>query len=286
MSTLEDRLSGLIHLEGFPFPTYYSAGAKGRAERLSTIASNCLHFIKEFYKTDIPIKLLVLNEVDYYERYPEGSYGLIHGFDDLLWYPTYEEDNPVYADMVPYYENGPSHLKQKLGELLPDSESPFLTACLMWWETYMVHEMFHNYSKADGVRIQLRWFDELFGDYINYAFLKRYHEQYKTELHVAEVYFEILYIGGHSIVKHSSIEDFERLYTGVGNANYCWYHGWFNVGVFDLYEMYGEDFIEKVNNLFKSDTGFDSSSETLVARLGNELDGFLDWYEEWIKQNP
>jgi len=284
MSTIEDRLSGLTHLEGYPFPTYFSSGAKVRAESLSTIASDCIDFIQEFYKTNIEIKLLVLNEADYYERHPEGSYGLIRGFDSLLWYPTCGEDNPVYADMFPYYVNSPSHLKQRLGELLPDSESPFLAACLMWWETYMVHEMYHNFSKADGVRIQLRWFDELFGDYINYSFLKRYSDQYETELKVAEVYYELLYRGGHSVVKHSSIEDFERLYLGVGNANYCWYHAWFNVGVFELYEMYGEAFIEKVNSLYKSEPGFDSSSAVLSDRLDRELEGYLSWYNEWIQQ--
>ncbi|MFX0200334.1 MAG: hypothetical protein ACFFCW_29805 [Candidatus Hodarchaeota archaeon] len=273
-------LLGLVYLEGHDFPTYYSRGAKKRAERLSLIAETSVDFIREFFEADVQNILLVLNEEDMAKRI-DHPYGLIHGIDNYLWYPVYEEDNPVYQALMPYYENSPEHLRRKLDEVLPDSDSPFLKACLIWWETYMVHELFHNYSKEDGVRIGLSWFDELFGDYINYAFLRRYENKYPTERKVSEVYFDLLYQGGRSLVRYTSLEDFEELYLGVGTANYCWYHGWFNVGVFELYERFGESFIEKVNALYKSETGFDSTGDSLAARLDEPCNGFLDWYIEW-----
>ena len=93
-----------------------------------------------------------------------------------------------------------------------------------------------------------------------------------------------MYLGGHDVVKHTSIEDFEALYNRVGAANYCWYHGWFNIGVMDLYLMYGECFIEKVIALYQSESGFDSSSEKLAERLDKELDGYQDWFDEWVQQ--
>ena len=85
------------------------------------------------------------------------------------------------------------------------------------------------------------------------------------------------------MVEHISLKDFEELYVDVGTANYCWYHAWFNKGVFELYEMYGEAFIREVNILYKAEKGFDRTGESLAARLDERCDGFLDWYRLWVQ---
>lgn len=276
-------LEGLVFLDGANFPTYYSQGAKTRAERLSMIAAHSLDFIQEFFKVQIQTKLLVLNEEDMTQRI-EGPYGFIWGRDNYVWYPVCEEDNPIIPPMMSYYENSSFSLRQTLAELLPDSGAPFFTACVIWWDTYLAHELFHNYSKADGVQIGLRWFDELFGDYINYAYLRRYLHLYPTELKVSEILFELIYQGGRLLACHTSLEDFEELYTGVGAANYVWYHGWFNMGVMELYELFGEHFISQVIALYKSESGFDVTEDTLATCLEDVCPGFRDWYLVWRQQ--
>ena len=276
-------LEGLVFLDGADFPTYYSRGAKTRAERLSTIAAHSVDFIREFFTAQIQTKLLILTEEDWTQRI-EAPYGLICGQDNFVWYPVCTEDNPVYLAMMPYYENSPFSLSKTLAGLLPDSEAPFLTACVIWWDTYLAHEMFHNYSLADGVQIRLRWFDELFGDYINYAYLRRYAHLYPTELKVSEILFELIYQGGRLLARHTSLKDFEELYTGVGAANYAWYHGWFNMGVFELYELFGEYFISQVIELYKSESGFDGTGKTLATRLEGVCPGFRNWYLAWKQQ--
>ena len=148
----------------------------------------------------------------------------------------------------------------------------------------MVHEYTHNYNRENGVDIKINWFNELFCDYFPYAYLKRYEKTSPVDLGLFELVKKIIYFGGYDVVKHRSIEDFERLYWRVGAVNYVWYHGWFIVGVMSLFEMYGEGFIEMVIGLYQSENGFDSTSKQLVTRLDLELDGFQDWYDEWIKQ--
>ena len=281
---MSSAISALIKLDAHRLPTYYSPEAKERATRLSALAEKSVDFVKGFYKEDVQNTLLVLNEADYYKRMPNGFYGLIHGIDNYLWYPMCEEDNPVYHDMLPYYENAPQDLVKRLGEIETESDTHFLSACLTLWDVLLVHEMVHNYNRVNGVRIKLRWFDELFADYITYAFLKRSEKTHKRELDGFKVLLKVMYWGGKNIVTHTSLDDFEELYTGVGAANYCWYHGWFSIGVFELFEKYGEEFIKKIISLYQSESGFDSSSERLVSRLDLELEGLLDWYNEWIKQ--
>jgi len=148
MSGGEGVLSGLKLLEGYRVPTYYSQGAKNRAKELSKIAENSIHFIREFFESDVQNTLLVLDEEDWNRRI-KVPYGLIVGRDNILWYPTVEEDNPVYGNMVSYYESCPNTLKQELDSVLTGSDSPFLTACLVWWDSLMVHEYMHNFASGD-----------------------------------------------------------------------------------------------------------------------------------------
>ena len=283
MSSSTDVLEGLLHLEEIDFPTYYSPGAHERALELAKIAQNSVHYLDEFFENKVQNRLLVLSEEDWTKRI-EYQYGLIAGRNNYLWYPAVKEDNPVFKEIMPYYENSPEDLRQEHARLLGNCDSPYLYTLLRWWEVLMVHEYVHNYNRENGVNIKLKWFDELFCDYFTYAFLKRYEKENTLDVHLFELTSKIMYLGGYGLVKHKSIRDFEALYNRVGAANYCWYHGWFNIGVIDLYMMYGEYFFEKVIALYQSESGFDSSSEHLVSRLNLELDGFKDWYDEWIKQ--
>ena len=283
MSSSTDVLEGLLYLEEIDFPTYYSPGAYERALELAEIAKNSVHYLDEFFENKVQNRLLVLSEEDWTKRI-EYPYGFIAGRNNYLWYPAVKEDNPVFIEMVPYYENSPEDLRQEHSKLLSNCDSPFLYTLLRWWEVLMVHEFAHNYNRENGVTIKLNWFDELFCDYFTYAFLKRYEKENPFDVHLYELTSKIMFFGGIEIVEHKSIEDFEALYWRVGSANYCWYHGWFNKGVMDLYRMFGESLIKNVISSYQSEPGFDSSSERLVARLDKEMDGFQDWYDEWVQQ--
>lgn len=283
MSSDIDFLEGLLYLEEIDFPTYYSPGAYERALELAEIAKNSVHYLDEFFENKVQNTLLVLSEEDWTKQM-ESPYGFAAGINNYLWYPAVKEDNPVFIELVPYYENSPEDLRQEHAKLLSNCDSPYFYSLLKWWEVVMVHEYVHNYNRENGVTINLKWFEELLCHYFTYAFLKRYEKEKPTDVHLFELTVKIMYLGGIEIVEHKTIEDFEALYYHVGAANFIWYHTWFNLGVIDLYKMYGERFIEKVISLYQSESGFDSSSEKLAARLDKELDGYQDWFEEWVQQ--
>jgi len=276
-----DALAGLQKLEGAKLPTYYSPEGKLRATELAETAGNCAYYLEILYPQKVPAKLLVLNEKDWTKRitYP---YGLIAGTKNMLWYSILGPENHVFKEMLPFYNNAPTNLQHKIDNLLPDQSSPYLYACHKWFEMCMVHEYAHIYNTLNKVSIKQSWFDELFCDFITYAYLRKYEGTNPLDLKMFEVLSEIMFVGGLDVVKHTTIDDFDRLYDGVGAANYCWYHGWFNLGAMSLYDKYSEDFIGKIIGLYRS--GFDSSSEELVSRLDLELDGFRDWYDEWVMQ--
>lgn len=272
-------LQGLEHLAGSKVPTYYSTGAKARAEKLSNLAEDCVHFIDEFFESKIQNRLLVLSERDWKSRI-EYPYGLIAGKNNYLWYPIAEKNNPVYMELMPYYDNSPEPLKRALEELLGDSGDPYLTALLNWWEVTMVHEYMHNYAREDRIFFGLRWFEEFFADYFTCAYLNRHKNTMMRELRLFELLSRIMYEGGRSIVKYTSLSDLEKFYVGVGAANYCWYHGLLNIGAIDLYDVYGEDFIRHVIEAYKP------SNEGLVQRLEATHRGLGAWFREWLAETP
>jgi hypothetical protein len=270
----EHYITGLEQLRGSKFTTYHSPGAKTRAEQLARIAENSEHYLKEHFQSRIQHTLLVTDERDWSRINPGIPYGLISGIDNYVIYPKAEIDNPVYGELKPLYDNGPENLKQELETLFGDREDPFTAACQVWWDNLVVHEFTHNYLRADNVVFGLKWFEELLCNYTTYAFLNgRVGSQ--ADVRVIDLLCKILYDGGSKLVKYSSLGDFERHYVGVGAANFCWYHGKMFVGVRELFDMFGEDFIGEAIDCFRV------SDESLVSRFNESCGGFNEWYLSW-----
>ena len=221
----------------------------------------------------------MLSERDWKSRI-EYPYGLIAGRNNYLWYPIAEKNNPVYIELMPYYDNSLEQLKRALKELVGDVGDPYLTALLYWWEVIMVHEYMHNYAREDRIFFGLRWFEEFFADYFTYAYLNRHKNTMMLEMKLFELLSMIMYEGGRSLVRYTSLSDFEKFYIGVGAANYCWYHGLFNLGAIELYHAYGEDFIRYVIEAYKP------SNDGLVKRLEAAHRGLGVWFRDWLQENP
>ncbi len=267
-------ITGLKQLQASKFPTYHSPKAKTRAEQLSRIAENSEHYLKQHFQSRIKHTLLVVNERDWTRINHGIPYGLIRGIDNYIIYPKTETDNPVYVELKPFYDQGPENLKQELETLLADRGDPFTAACQVWWDNLVVHEFAHNYLRADNVVFGLKWFEELFCNYITYAFLKG-RVASLIDVRVIDLLCEVLYRGGSKLVRYSSLDDFERYYVGVGAGNFGWYHGKMFVGVKSLYDRFGEDFIGKAIDCFRV------SDDSLVSRLDESCNGFKDWLLGW-----
>jgi hypothetical protein len=123
------------------------------------------------------------------------------------------------------------------------------------------------------------WLSEFFADYTMYAFLKRFEAKFSEDSRVIEVLAKVLYEGGKPLVKHTSLEDLDRDPLGGGFLNYVWYHGKFLLGVFDLYERYGESFIDNLIDTFKV------TDEIIGQKIGKSCKGFEKWFETWKHEN-
>ena len=273
MSTLEDYVKGLNPLRRKVVQTYYSSGVRNRASKLAARADSSYQFLKEFFKVDADLALLVLNSEDWSKR-TSFPYGMLFSEMGAI-HLTADAETPAIQMLSPMFDNCPEPLKRSLISEVGCGEASFIRAIQILWNHLMVHEFTHGFQEKARVRFGAAWLSEFFADYTTYAFLKRSKTEFSRDLRVIEVLADVMYEGGKPLVKHTSLEDFERFYARVGFLNYCWYHGKFLIGVFKLYEKYGESFISNLIDTFKV------TDEIIGRKIGKSCKGFEKWFETW-----
>jgi len=277
MSTLEEYVKGLDALKVETVEAYYSHGARERAYSLAVMADKSYSFLKGFFKAEADLVLLVLNSDDWSKRtsFPYGvlfaEYSAVHLTADVK--------TPAIESLSPMFDNCPEALRKSLISAMRRREAAFTGAVQVLFDNLIVHEFTHGFQEKTRVSFGAAWLSEFFADYTTYAFLKRFEKEYKKDLCVVETVAKVMYEGGKPLVKHKSLEDFERLYARVGFLNYAWYHGKFLLGVFELYEKYGEPFI---TNLIKA---FKVTDNIIARKTGRSCKGFEKWFETWKQEN-
>jgi len=277
MSTLEEYVKGLDVLKIKVVQTYYSPGTRERASKLASMADRSYAFLKGFYKADADLVLLVLNSDDWSKR-TSFPYGVLYAEMGAV-HLTADIETPAIKSLSPMFDHCPTVLKKALTSAVGHKEAVFTRALQILFDHLIVHEFTHAFQEKRRIRFGATWLSELFADYTTYAFLKRFEAEYRKDLRLVEIVAKAMYEGGRPLVKHSSLEDFERLYARVGFLNYAWYHGKFFVGVFELYSKYGESFI---NNLIDT---FEVTDDIIAKRIGVSCKGFEQWLRTWRKEN-
>lgn len=275
---VDEYVSGLERVEESGYPTYCSVGARERALRLSTMAEKGYAFLREFFQVDFEMPLLVLNQEDWKNRTQIYDYGVIYAGSGCIHFPA-DEDH-TFLDLVqPLYDSSPEHLKQALIKLVGE-ETPFKKGFGIFLDSKIVHEFTHVCLRNMNINFGLRWFNEFFCDYTNYAFLKRHESDYQFILEIQEFMPHIMYEGGLPHAKYTKSVDFENLYFDMGWLNCMWFYSRNMRGVIELYRVYGEDFIHHVIDAFKP------SNESLVRRLEATHKGLGHMFKTWLEKNP
>jgi hypothetical protein len=153
--------------------------------------------------------------------------------------------------LSPMFDDCPKLLRESLISEVDRKETSFTYAVQMLFDHCVVHEFTHGFDQKTNLRFLAAWLNEFFADYTMYAFLKRFDAKFSKDLRVIEVLAKVFYEGGKPLVKNTSLEDFERDPLGGGFLNYVRYHGKFLLGVFELYERYGESFIGNLIDMFQ-----------------------------------
>jgi hypothetical protein len=218
--------------------------------------------------------LMVLNQQDWENRIHDFPYGGINSSNNCLHFPA-DLDHQFTKIISPIYETSPFHLQQKLVEMV-EEETPFIKGFNIFFDGKIVHELGHVFVNISGIDFGSRWFTEFFVDYSNYAFLKRYSEEYRDLLEMQELMPQIMYEGGLAHANYTLSDDFDRLYSGMGWPNAVWFYGRGMLAVLQLYEDEGEDFI---GDIVKA---YGKQDEKSVEEIDSIILLLESWFIEWL----
>ena len=235
---------GLVEVEGSDPPTFGSPGVEDRARAISVIAADAYSYLAGLLDLRPPLQVLVLSEADWPSK-TQGTYGVPHssgfGTDSVFLAGT---EAPLW-----------SHL----AELLDPADRPELVATYgedgsraplgRYFDLLAVHEMAHIFS-GSAMRFSRFWLSELFANLCLHAWVsERAPDSLPFLLTLPRLGAKL----PASRWEHSTLEDFERLYYGVGEDTYPWFHFRFQLEAAAVYERAGSDAIVRLFAAFHLD---------------------------------
>ena len=267
------RALELHHLKG-KVPTYYSEGYDDRAAYLQSLAepASCFFQKPEILNVEVPLQLVVLGPEDWAE-FTKLPYGIAHVLPEP---PT--AILAASADNV--ITNGIITIKQQMSEqtlkLLDELGIPFKKAAATFTDLIAFHEMGHIYAHHHGSEPwpEHKWLSEFTATFAAYAYMTE--EQPELARLWKIMLNQLAVIPG---VKHTSLADFEELYSGVGSDNYTWYQAVFGLKVFEVYARSGITFM---HDLKKSLAEYPETSKDDPFRL-KALDAIYPGFTNWAK---
>jgi hypothetical protein len=135
-----------------------------------------------------------------------------------------------------------------------------------------LHELGHVYATAYGINSANRWLDEFLATYFAYAYLReRQPKLARLWEAVSNAYVDAIQ------PKYTALEDFERLYFGVGLDNYGWYQAKFLLKGAQIHKAKKLRFLEEVRAVFPQSERGPVPLGVVVERLEKIRPGFAEW---------
>lgn len=266
-----DRVRGLgVDSLAAGFWVYYSDGYADRAAAVGRQVAASNTFYRDSLGIDVDLRIALLDPGDY-ERaaFDNGiPYGLPFVNDGLVVQPADLTTGLVATAYAPYETTAAPEVYAALeGVGLSYAE-----ALPRMFDLIALHEIGHAQVQAYGLDSRQAWFGEFLATYLGYAYMRA------REPDAAVIWDAMLRAGREGFEpEHTSLDDFNRLYAGVGFENYVWYQNVFQDRVKEVYDTYGLDFIREVGALLAApDLAFDSSAQLLSA-LQTLAPGFAAW---------
>jgi hypothetical protein len=256
---------------------YYTEGHQEQALRLRALVEEAMRFYADSLGVQAPLSLAVLDR-DHWGRIGVGQpYGLpgVGGTPPVAFLPA-TDDNVAADDALSIRASvSPAALR-----LVEASGHSYEDGARRYVDLVGLHELGHTYNRAFGIHPGHRWLNELLASYAAYTFLRQRHpRQAQLWDGILQGYVDAVRPG------HTSLEDFNRLYAGVGPQNYVWYQARFQEMVRSTYEAKGVGFLREVRAAFPEGEP-PASMDAALGRLERIHPGFRAWAAELSAMAP
>ena len=268
------RALGLDSLDA-GYRVFYSDGYAERAAAMGRLVAASNAFYRDRLGIDVAELTVALLDPADYERaaLPGGiPYGLPFVNGGVVVQPADLRVGLIRDAYAPYEATASPRLVARLGAV----GLSYAEALPVMFDAIALHEIGHVQVDAYGLDTKQPWLNEWMATYLGYAFM-RVHEP-----EMAVVWDVVLEAGREGYEPaHTSLDDLNRLYTGVGFENYIWYQNIFQDRVHALYDLHGLDVVRVVKERLADPDWTPETAAELIAALDEVAPGFAEWAEAY-----
>jgi hypothetical protein len=251
-----DLRNGLVEVPG-GLPTYSSAGLETRAESIGRIAADAYEYLAGLLGFRPEAQVLVLSEADWPSRTETELYGLPNASNGTLVVAGTEA--PFWSQFVEMVaEPDRPELARAYGDPSGDGAvrlGPFM-------DLVAVHEVGHVFHEG-AQHFPRLWLQELFANLCLHAWVaERSPESMSTLLTMPTLGAK----APPEAFTYHLRDDFERLYSSVGGANYVWFQFRLQLEAAALYDRAGSGALTRLFEAFRLDDA------ALARRLEETVD--------------
>lgn len=251
---------------------YYSPGQEKRALDLRAMIEDAMQFYERKLQIKEEITLAVLTPGQWRQVGLQVPYGVpnVSSPPRVIFLPAMTNNATTEANLS---------LKNKVSrqtlKMVESSGFTYEEGASKSVDLLGLHELGHVYSDAHGINAANRWLGEFLATYFAYAYLRERHPK------LARLWEGVshAYVDGIE-PKHTALEDFERLYFGVGLDNYGWYQAKFLLKGAQIHKAKKLKFLEEVRKAFPKSEREPVSLEVALKRLEKISPGFVAWSKE------
>jgi len=253
---------------------YYSQDYKDRAEAIGRqiTASNSFHRDSLGVNVDIRVALLDPTDFERASFEPGYPYGLPFIGDQVAVLPADLKSGAVIEMYAPFETTASAAVLadlQEVGLSYDDARRQMV-------DLIGLHEIGHAQVYAYGLDARQHWFNEFLATYFAYAYMR------SREPEMAVVWDAVTRAGREGYEPtHSSLDDLNRLYAGVGVGDYVWYQNIFQDRIRTVYDEQGLGFLRRVLDRLSNPEWDPKLSAELLAALEEIAPGFIAWAEAY-----
>ena len=248
--------------------TYYSSGNKKIATELQQLVSDAILYYEKKYSVIFNLKMIVLDSTQWFKEIL--PYGFVF-YDGTHWLVlntgmTYENFKSVYGFNSISHQLDSSFKKNKItAEEVIYDRLKFLS----------LHELGHYFiNNLSGAQSPNFWTNE----FIAWYFANEYITKNRPEIKKG---FDIFCrtVSNFYPVEHTTLTDFDTLYSKVKIGNFAWYHSRFYFLADALYKCAGDSYLKTFETNFPKKEGLNYSTETINKLIEANCDGAVS---KWV----
>lgn len=247
---------GLVEIEA-AIPTFATSGLEQRAVAIGRIAADSYGYISGLLGFTPEIQLLVLSAADWPSRTQTPVYGLPNAGNGTLVVAGTE--TPFWAELAGMVDDVD---QPELAHVYGDGAAGGGIKLGPFFDLVVVHEVAHVFHEGSQHFPRL-WLQEFFANLCLHAWVvDRRPEALPTLLTLPRLGAR----ASSEAITYRSRDDFERLYSDVGGANYAWFQFRLQLEAAALYERAGAKAVRQLFEAFRLD------DSALARRLDESVD--------------